>query len=158
VTGRTIVAHDVIVDAPANAVWDAVTDWEHQGSWMLGTVTRAYGPAGVGQRLAAFTGVGKFGVLDTMRIIEWEPPRRCVVEHTGTAVRGLGVVDVEPLDEETCRLHWREELDLPYGFLGRLGWVVLRPAFVLGVRISLERLARQVEEQTVPRTPHDPES
>jgi uncharacterized protein YndB with AHSA1/START domain len=146
-TERTIVGHDLIVDAPAEAVWKAATDWEKQGSWMLGTKTRAYGPEGAGQRLSAFTGIGKFGFLDTMRVIEWDPPRRCVVEHTGAVVRGLGVVEIEPLDEETCRLHWREELDLPYGFIGQLGWPLVRPAFLAGVRLSLERLARQVEDR-----------
>jgi uncharacterized protein YndB with AHSA1/START domain len=156
VTERTIVAHDLIVDAPAETVWNAVTDWEHQDAWMLGTVTHAYGPPGVGQRLAAFTGVGKLGFLDTIRVIEWEPPRRCVVEHTGTVVRGLGIVEVEPLDEETCRLHWREELDLPYGWLGRLGWFVVRPAFLAGVRISFDRFAAQVEERVGAIPPGSP--
>jgi carbon monoxide dehydrogenase subunit G len=145
VTERTIVAHDLIVDAPAETVWRAATDWEQQSSWMLGTKTRAYGPEGAGQRLSAFTGIGKFGFLDTMRVIEWDPPRRCVVEHTGAVVRGLGVVEIEPLDEETSRLYWREELDLPYGFIGRLGWPLVRLLFLAGVRLSLERLAREVE-------------
>jgi carbon monoxide dehydrogenase subunit G len=148
-TGRTIVSHDLVVDAPADAVWNAVTDWEEQETWMLGTTTRAYGPQGVGQELAAFTGMRTLGVLDTMRVIEWDPPRRCVVEHTGTVLRGLGVVEVEPLDEETSRLHWREELDLPYGVVGRVGWPAVRPAFLAGVRLSLQRLARQVEDRTV---------
>ena len=155
-TGRTVLAQDVMVDAPAASVFRAATDAERQSSWMLGTVVRAYGPPGVGQRLAAFTGVGRLGFLDTARVIEWDPPRRCVVEHIGTVVRGLGIVEVEPLDDETSRLHWREELDLPYGWLGRLGWFVLRPAFLAGVRISLERLARQVEEQTAAMPPGSP--
>jgi hypothetical protein len=34
---------------------------------------------------------GPAGFTDTMKITEWDPPRRCVVRHTGRAVRGTGV-------------------------------------------------------------------
>jgi hypothetical protein len=40
---------------------------------------------------------------------------------------------------------WVEDLDLPLGRLGRLGFVPLRPLFQLMLRRSLRRLARQVE-------------
>ena len=36
---------------------------------------------------------------------------------------------------------WSEQLDLPLGALGRLGWPLVRPAFVAGVRMSLKRFA-----------------
>jgi hypothetical protein len=38
-----------------------------------------------------------------------------------------------------------EDLDLPLGPLGRIGFAPLRPLFQLMLRRSLRRLARQVE-------------
>jgi hypothetical protein len=37
--------------------------------------------------------------------------------------------------------HWGEMLDLPLGAAGRVGWPVVRPAFVAGVKLSLRRFA-----------------
>jgi hypothetical protein len=140
---------DVIVDAPPEAVWDAVTDWPRQSEWMLGTTVRATDQdgVGVGGGIEAFTGVGRLGFLDTMVITEWDPPRRCVVDHTGRVVRGLGVFEVFALPDGRSRFVWSEELDLPLGVLGRLGWPLVRPGFAWGVRRSLEALARDVERE-----------
>jgi hypothetical protein len=136
----------VDVDAPADAVWRKVTDWEGQGDWMLGTRVRTTGE-GDGRRpgatLSAVTGIGPLGVTDRMEIVEWTPPRRCVVRHLGRVVRGDGVFEVVPLDAERARFLWSELLDLPLGRLGALGWPVLRPAFRAGVAFSLRRMARQ---------------
>lgn len=138
---------DVIVDAAPAVVWDAVTDWSRQSDWMLGTVVRAteQGGVGIGGGIEAFTGVGRLGFLDTMVITEWDPPRRCVVRHTGSVVRGLGIFEVFSLPEGRSRFVWAEELDLPLGPVGRLGWPVVRPAFAWGVRRSLRRLAADIE-------------
>ncbi len=136
----------VDVDAPAAAVWRKVTDWEGQGDWMLGTRVRISGEGDgrrLGATLAAFTGIGPLGVTDRMEIVEWTPPRRCVVRHLGRVVRGDGVFEVVPLDAERARFLWSELLDLPLGRLGALGWPVLRPAFRAGVAFSLRRMARQ---------------
>ena len=143
------VAVDVMVDAPPQLVWDAVTDWPRQSEWMLGTTVRAtdLGGVGVGGGIEAFTGVGKAGFLDTMVITEWDPPRRCVVRHTGAVVKGLGIFEVIALPDSRSRFVWAEELDLPLGVLGRLGWPVVRPGFAWGVRRSLSKLARDIEQE-----------
>jgi hypothetical protein len=116
---------------------------------MLGTTVRATDQdgVGVGGGIEAFTGVGRLGFLDTMVITEWDPPRRCVVDHTGRVVRGLGVFEVFALPDGRSRFVWSEELDLPLGVLGRLGWPLVRPGFAWGVRRSLEALARDVERE-----------
>ena len=41
---------------------------------------------------------------------------------------------------------WSEQLDLPLGALGALGWPVVKPAFAWGVKRSLDVLARRCEE------------
>ena len=141
---RREITLSVDVDAPAGTVWDVVTDWESQGEWMLGTsvrVTRGDG-AGVGSELAATTGVGPLGVTDTMEIVGWDPPHRATVRHTGAVVRGSGTFTVVERGESASTFWWSEDLDLPLGPLGALGWPLVRPAFAWGLRYSLDRLAR----------------
>ncbi|HUV48866.1 MAG TPA: SRPBCC family protein [Actinomycetes bacterium] len=143
------IAVDVVIDAPPEAVWAAVTDWPRQSEWMLGTVVRStdLDGVGVGGGLEAFTGVGRLGFLDTMVITEWDPPRRCVVLHTGKVVKGLGIFEVVALPGGRSRFVWAEELDVPLGVLGRAGWPIVRPGFAWGVRRSLQKLARDVEAE-----------
>jgi hypothetical protein len=143
------VAADVVVDAPPEALWAAVTDWERQAEWMLGTRVRVVGgPAeGVGARLEAFTGVGRAGFVDSMVVTEWDPPRRATVLHTGRVVRGTGLFEVLALPGGRSRFVWAEDLELPLGLVGRLGFPVVRPVFLAGVRSSLARLAAAVEAE-----------
>lgn len=143
------IAVDVVIDAPPEAVWSAVTDWPRQSEWMLGTVVRStdLDGVGVGGGLEAFTGVGRLGFLDTMVITEWDPPRRCVVLHTGKVVKGLGIFEVVALPGGRSRFVWAEELDLPLGVLGKAGWPIVRPGFAWGVGRSLQKLARDVEAE-----------
>jgi hypothetical protein len=141
----------VDVDAPVEATWAGATDWAGQSAWMLGTTvwpTDRDG-VGVGGGIEAFSGVRlgrlRLGFLDTMVIERWEPPRLCHVRHTGRVVRGTGTFEVVALGGDRSRFLWREDLDLPFGPLGRLGWLLVRPAFAAGVRLSLRRFARWVE-------------
>jgi uncharacterized protein YndB with AHSA1/START domain len=142
----TLLALSVDVDAPAARTWAAAVDWATQGQWMLGTrVTPTYlDGRGVGARIHAFTGIGAVGFVDPMEITLWQPPRACHVRHLGRVVRGTGAFEVEPRGDQRSRFHWREDLDLPLGFVGRAGWLLLRPLFAYGVRLSLRRFARQV--------------
>ncbi len=136
----------VDVDAPPERVWAALVDWPRQGEWMLATDVRPVeGDAqGVGGRLAATTGVRlgrrRRGVLDSMEITRWDPPRIVEVRHTGRVVRGGGVFEVRPRGAQSTFL-WTERLDLPLGMLGRLGWPLVRPLMRAGVRFSLRRFA-----------------
>ena len=118
------------VDAPVEQTWAGAVDWAGQG---------------VGGGIAAFTGLGPLGFLDTMVITRWEPPRSCHVLHTGRIVRGTGAFDVDPRGEGRSTFVWREDLELPLGVLGRLGWPLVKPFFAFGVKLSLKRFARWVE-------------
>lgn len=143
------IAVDVVVDAPPEAVWAAVTDWPRQSEWMLGTKvwSTEQDGVGVGGGIEAFTGVGRVGFLDTMVITEWDPPRRCVVQHTGRVVKGLGIFEVVALPEGRSRFVWAEELEVPLGIVGKAGWPLVKPGFAWGVRRSLNKLARDVEAE-----------
>lgn len=138
----------VDVAVPAETVWRKVTDWAGQGEWMLGTRVRPTSGGGgrrLGATLEAVTGVGPLAVTDRMEVVEWTPPRRCVVRHLGPVVRGEGVFEVSPLGAECSRFSWSELLDLPLGRLGALGWPLVRPAFRAGVEFSMRRMERQCE-------------
>ena len=143
----------VDVDAPVEDTWAAATDWATQGDWMLGTsvVPTHQDGRGVGGRIEAYTGRRPFGFVDPMTITRWDPPRACHVLHTGRVVRGTGAFEVEPLGRHESRFVWREDLDLPLGALGRLGWLLLKPFFAYGVQLSLKRFARQVQAGVRPR-------
>ena len=135
------------VDASPEQVWATITDWERQGEWMLLTDVRTVdGPAQrLHGRLAARTGLplpgGRhLGVLDTMIITKWEPPRLVEVQHTGRIVRGPGAFEVVPRGEHAT-LVCSETWYLPYGLLGRVGWALSRRLVVWGLRRSLQRFA-----------------
>lgn len=142
---------DVTVTVPADAaperVFAVLTDWDRHGEWMF--LTRAWVVAGdgrgAGSRLAAFTGVGPVGFLDTMEITRWEPPHTVAVRHTGRVVRGTGAFHVRPRPGGGSTIRWEERLDLPFGPVGRLGWPVARPVSAYLLRLSLRRLARLAE-------------
>ena len=138
---------DVDIDAPPERVWAALVAWDTQGEWML--LTRARGThqdgIGVGGGIEGFTGIGPVGVLDTMRITRWDPPRRVDVLHSGRVVKGTGGFEVVDLGGGRSRFVWSEILDLPLGALGRWGFPLVRPLFAWGVQRSLRRFARYVE-------------
>jgi hypothetical protein len=143
------------VAAGADELWAAVTDWPTQGEWMLATIVdrTSQAPDRVGSELAAWTGLGRpgrgLGFWDTMVIEQWLPPLRCRVRHTGSVVRGDGWFAVTGLaaadtGAEHSRFVWAEELDLPLGVLGVVGWWLVKPVMRHGVQLSLNRLARRL--------------
>jgi carbon monoxide dehydrogenase subunit G len=133
----------VDVLASVDRVWAALTDWDRQGEWMLGTRVRGTvgDGRGVGGQIEAVTGIGPLRIRDKMRVTRWEPPHVCLVVHYGRLVRGTGgfVVREHPAGATVV---WSEALDLPLGLLGRLGWPVIRPAVRWGLTRSLRRFAR----------------
>lgn len=135
----------VNVAAPAELVWNRITDWPSQSQWMLGT--KVTGTAkNVGEKIEAFTGIGPIGFLDTMTITAWQPPFRCDVLHTGKVVKGTGSFQVEKIDHMFSRFIWIEDLEIPLGFIGLIGFKILRPFFVAGVRKSLNKFAESVAQ------------
>lgn len=149
---RTHLALDVIIKADVETVFAAVVDWPAQSEWMLGTIVRPVNGdgQGLGAELEAFTGVGKLGFLDTMTITKWDPPHRVDVLHTGKFVRGTGTMEVLALPGGASRFVWSEDLELPLGWLGRMGWPLAKLPFSYGVQRSLNAFARMVEQGRLP--------
>ncbi len=130
----------VTVAAAPERVWEAVVDWPGQHRWI--PATRTEGGHGVGAQVIGRTGIGPAGFTDRMVITEWDPPRRCVVRHTGWLVRGLGEFEVTP-DGTASEFRWAEYLQLPLPApAGRAAALVLRPLAQWGLNVSLRRFAR----------------
>jgi carbon monoxide dehydrogenase subunit G len=138
---RVAITSRIVVPVPPEEAWRAVVDWSRQGQWMLATSVR--GGHGPGAQVVARTGLGPVGFTDTMVITHWEPPRRCVVEHTGRVVRGAGVFEVVSAGAGS-ELRWTERLELPFATAGRWGWRLVRPLAQRGMDLSLRRFARLV--------------
>ena len=137
------VSVSVDLDLPAETVWRLAVDWPSQRRWMFLTRVDVKSGAGhaPGDTLAAFTGVGPLGFLDTMTITAYDAPRRCVVRHTGRVVRGSAAFEVVPLGPDRSRFIWTEWLELPLGVVGQLGFAVLRPLLLWPLRHSMRRFA-----------------
>ncbi|MGH3934567.1 MAG: SRPBCC family protein [Pseudonocardiaceae bacterium] len=133
----------VDVNAPPETVFAAATDWERQGEWILGTTVRIRHGDGrsVGSEVEAVTGLCGIGVTDHMRIVRWDAPSRCEVRHLGRVVRGTGIFAVQPRGHNGATFEWTEQLELPLGALGRLGWPLVRPIFSWGLQRSVDRFA-----------------
>lgn len=105
------------------AVWEAVTDFSAHGDAVpLTSVRMDPGPPGQGWRFVARTALGPAGFDDPMRITEWTPvpsdpnePQRgaFTIVKEGRLLAGWAHVSVEPAtSERTCKLVWREQIDL----------------------------------------------
>ncbi len=165
-SARLIVARQL--DFPAAAVFPALIGLASQSRWIVAT-TLAEVPGGPrppypGAQMIARTGFGPVALRDTMRITEFSPPRRWAVEHIGRVVRGTGVFGVLPGNGRAgaesaggCRVYWTEEMLLPFGALGRLGWLMLRPLVRAGIGLSLRRLERGLCDGTLPAAQDSPD-
>jgi uncharacterized protein YndB with AHSA1/START domain len=133
---------EVDVDAPVERTWAAVTDWDRQSEWMIATRVRGTvnEGRGVGGEIRATTGVGPLGIVDAMEITRWEPPYGAYVKHLGRLVRGTAAFEVRDRPGGSTFV-WTEDLDLPFGALGRFGFRLVRPLFGYGLRLSLRRFA-----------------
>jgi len=126
--------------------WQAIADWEGQGSWMLQSKVWVTSQIreGVGTSIAAFTGplykrypkFSKVGLLDTMIVTNWQPPTRCDVLHTGKVLKGTGTFELIEISQSATRFNWSEDIEC-----SRLQFLAIYPFLWIGVRISLARLA-----------------
>lgn len=135
------------IDAPREVVWKKIADWKSQGEWMLQTKVwvTSNQVEGVGTSIAAFTGpLHKFyprlkslGLLDLMVVTQWQPPRRCDVDHVGKVLKGSGSFQLSEINGSSTRFDWSETIVAPKAI-----FLLAAPFLYVGVRISLARFAR----------------
>lgn len=143
------ISKKVRIDASAQEVFDAITNWPYQSMWMLGTSVKAVKNNGQGKggAIIARTSIGPFGFNDPMTITEWRPPYECTVVHTGKVVQGGGSFLVEPIGPSTSTFIWSEDVKVPFGYIGKIGWNLAKIPFGFGVDWSLRRFKTLVEKQ-----------
>ena len=132
------IAMSLVIQAPIEKVWAAIADWESQGDWMLQTSVEVTSQIreGVGTTIAAFTGIGKFGVMDHMVVTSWQPPYICDVLHTGKIIKGTGRFQLSAIDDNSTRFDWSEEILTP-----RVIFLLMAPGLYVGVRVSLTKFS-----------------
>ena len=119
---------EVLPSSPA-VVWELITDWDHQDDWMLEAsdfVVVSEQREGAGVEAEATIRIGGIQTRDRIRVAEWDPPRRLVIEHLGW-VTGRGAIELTPVAGERTHLWWQETLNPPLGPLGALGMTVFKP-------------------------------
>ena len=131
----------VKINAPCDQVWRRLVDWKSQGDWMALTKVNSNaddgGVSGVGTEIKAFTGIGRIGILDEMRVVTWEPPRFCAVDHYGKAIKGIGEFHLVQKSDYVTEFNWYEKIRAP-----RLLLALFKPGILIAVRFSLWRFAR----------------
>lgn len=143
-----ILTFKVSINANPKTIFDYLTDWEKQSDWILFTNVKkvSSGPNQKGTLLWAATGFGFCKFIDTMMVTEWQPNRTIVVEHTGRVVLGKGVFTINEIHNHECEFIWQEITPVPFGIVGRVGLVFVKPMMRLFFDWSLRKLKRNVEE------------
>lgn len=130
----------VTVNASVSEVWNKLVDWKRQGDWMaLTRVNSSHLGAvdsNVGTTIDAFTGIGKFGILDRMRVTKWEPPTFCAVDHYGAIIKGIGEFKLTQLPHGQTRFDWFERIEAPTLILA-----LIKPGILIAVYYSLRKFA-----------------
>ena len=135
-----------LVRADPKRVWDVLTDWERQASWMpdVARIRLVGSERELGARLEVRTKV--FGIplaTDRVRVTAWEPPRRLAIDHVGVVV-GVGEWHLESTEGGT-RFVWYESFRMPPPILGGLALLLYSPFQRFMLRRSIRNLKRLVE-------------
>jgi len=134
------IAAEVTVDAEPELIWRTAVDWSRQREWIW--ATRVSGGHGPGAEVTGWTGIGPIGFTDRMVITEWDPPRRCVLRHTGRVVRGTGTFEITSRGARS-EFRWIEHTQLPVPpAVGAPAGRVIAPIAAWGLRSCLRRFAR----------------
>lgn len=129
--------------ASSDAVWSVLTEWERQPDWMVDAKAvhvRTPYRTGVGVTIQCPTNLVGFTVQDIMRVTTWRPPFELEVIHLGRVIRGSGVFLIEPQDDGGTRVRWIEQIEAPFGILGKVGARALLPILRAVFGRSLDRL------------------
>lgn len=113
---------------PPQQVWPHLVDWENLGKWMKeGRDFRVTSPQreGIGVTASAVISIAGLSTRDSIRVVQWDPPRVLGIEHLGW-VSGSGRMECHGRGEHTL-LRWEERLDPPLGLLGAAGIRLLQP-------------------------------
>ncbi len=126
--------HSLSVAAPAEKIYEALTNWPLRAQWRRGIEIHWEGDAKAfrGQTVSFKVKRPFFSYSFSFRISGLEPPRRLYMEYTGRPLKGRAAVEIVP-EEKTCRVdfHWMKVE--PEGWMAKL-------YFALGLGMRTHRL------------------
>jgi len=133
----------VVIDAPAEVVWEDLRHIERHSEWMVDAVAIRFTSSqmeGTGTTFECDTKVGPIRLTDVMEITEWQPGRLMGVRHVGL-VTGVGAFRLRPKRHGRTKVVWAERLVFPWWMAGPIGAQVSAPVLKRMWRRSLANLA-----------------
>ena len=144
----------VLVAAPAEVVWERLTDWPAHSRWVpLTRVRRLPGPVrAVGERFSGRTGLGPLAFEDPMEVVRLQPPDAtragvCDLVKLHRVVLGGARLVVRGTGGGTSAVEWTESVSVVSHRLSRLVAPPLRWVTRLAFRRVLLAMAREVEAE-----------
>jgi len=99
----------ILVKAPAEKAYAAMTDWAQRSQWRPGIEMSWEGEAKAltGQRVTFKVKEGPFAYFFSYRVTGLEPPHIAYLEYTGKPLKGRAALEIVPTDEG-CQVlfHW----------------------------------------------------
>lgn len=140
---RTVIVEvSIEIAADPETVWSDISDVASHAEWMADAEKIEFESdqrTGPGTAIVVLTRVGPFRTSDRMRFTSWEPPKRMAVEHVGLFT-GSGEFILDPVDPNTTRFTWREEVRFAWYLGGPVAALFARPILRLIWRRNLTRL------------------
>jgi uncharacterized protein YndB with AHSA1/START domain len=141
----------VVIDAPAETVWQTVEQIERHVDWMADAVSITFtgtSRRGEGTQFDCVTRIGPFRTTDRMTIIQWTPRRAIGIEHHGL-VKGWGRFALSRRKGNRTRFTWIERLRFPWWMGGPVGALAAKPILRAVWRRNLATLKQLVEAQAM---------
>ena len=116
----------VVINAPADTVWEYVRDIATHVEWMADAESITFtSPTthGVGTTFDCVTKVGPIKLIDKMQVDSWDAGWAMGVSHHGL-VRGVGEFTLANNGDGTTTFTWVEALRFPWWLAGQLGFLV----------------------------------
>jgi hypothetical protein len=117
----------------ADQVFDALIDWRGHADWVPMTkVEILSGDGDVGTEFIATSGVGPLALPDRMRVDSLDrEARTSKITKVGPVLTGVVDLTVTELTENSCTVHWVEDVHVPVlpQFLARPVAAAARTAF-----------------------------
>lgn len=99
----------ILVKAPAEKAYAALTDWSERSKWRPGLEMTWDGEpkAHVGQQVTFKVKEGPFTYFFSYRVTGLEAPYRAFMEYTGKPLRGRAALEIVPTEEGSqVFFHW----------------------------------------------------
>jgi uncharacterized protein YndB with AHSA1/START domain len=146
--GPLHITTEVDLARPIEVVWPHLVDWERLDRWMREArdfrVVSEH-REGIGVEATATIRILGITTRDRIRVTRWAPPSVLEIAHLGW-VSGTGYMELSPTDLGS-HLFWRESLEPPWGFAGRIGMRTMAPVMRRIFQRDLELLKDLVERE-----------